>query len=80
MNIFKNCPKWILSDSYINFFEYINFWDENDLDAHCVQPNGVEIYYSQKKYCSTTGELDVDITRPGKGKPAADGIFHKSEL
>lgn len=38
--------------------------DQNDLDAHCITPNGFEIYYSCKKDWDTKGELDVDIIHP----------------
>lgn len=38
--------------------------DNNDLDAHCITPNGFEIYYGRKKDWDTEGELDVDIIHP----------------
>lgn len=40
--------------------------DNCDLDAHCKEPNGFEIYYSDKISRDTRGELDVDIIHPGK--------------
>ena len=46
--------------------------DDCDLDAHCVEADGFEIYYnkgcknSNIKYSHTKGQLDVDIRVPGK--------------
>jgi len=51
-----------------------NKYDGNDLDAHCYEPDGNEIYYSNKKNHRTTGELDIDIIHPEKGKPAVENI------
>jgi len=51
-----------------------NKFDGNDLDAHCYEPDGNEIYYSNKKNYRTTGELDIDIIHPEKGKPAVENI------
>ena len=51
--------------------------DNSDLDAHCITPNGFEIYYHQKKDPYTKGELDVDIIRPferGESTPAVENI------
>ena len=52
----------------------IGSWDKNDLDAHCIQPNGTDIYCSSKRDNSTTGELDIDITTPAEGIPAVENI------
>lgn len=38
--------------------------DNNDLDAHCKQPNGKTIYFGADKDYGTSGELDVDIRTP----------------
>jgi hypothetical protein len=38
--------------------------NENDFDAHCIEPNGHEIYFRQKRGHPSTGELDVDIISP----------------
>jgi hypothetical protein len=46
--------------------------DENDLDAHCVEPNGREIYYAMKLDSRTGGQLDIDIIGPRKGVPAVE--------
>ena len=52
----------------------LDSWDKNDLDAHCIQPNGVEIYFGNKQDIYTTGELDVDIINPEEGKAAVENI------
>lgn len=46
----------------------------NDFDAHCIEPNGNEIYYGEKRNYNTTGQLDVDIIRPDRNKPAVENI------
>lgn len=47
--------------------------DNNDLDAHCITPNGFEIYYRDKRDHITGGNLDVDIIEP-KNKVAVENI------
>ena len=49
-------------------------FDGNDLDAHCIEPNGNLIYYSSSHNRATTGQLDIDIRNPIKGKPAVENI------
>lgn len=50
--------------------------DNCDLDAHCVEASGYEIYFRTAKKPSVSpakGQLDVDIVRPG-GKVAVENI------
>lgn len=51
-------------------------YDENDLDAHAIEPNGTEIYYATHKQRPTTmsGVLDVDIIHPWANNPAVENI------
>jgi hypothetical protein len=49
-------------------------FDGNDLDAHCYEPNGNLICYSNKRNYRTTGQLDVDIINPVKGVSAVENI------
>ncbi len=40
--------------------------NQNDFDAHCLQPDGLLIHYPRKGHRqSSTGMLDVDIVSPG---------------
>ena len=58
-------------------------WDQNDEDAHCIEPNGNEIFYGNKMNRKTGGNLDVDIIHPTKNVPAVENItwpdIHKME-
>lgn len=48
-------------------------WDRNDLDAHCKEPSGGEIYY-MNKWGDSGGELDVDVINPLKDRLAVENI------
>lgn len=50
--------------------------DENDLDAHCIEPSKYEIYYAQRWSPYTKGNLDVDIIHPELGEPAVENITY----
>lgn len=50
--------------------------DNCDVDAHCIEPNGYEIYYGSARkpsYSPTKGQLDVDIIEPC-GRIAVENI------
>lgn len=50
--------------------------DNSDLDAHCIEPNGNEIYFGSDRKPRTSalgGQLDVDITHP-EGNIAVENI------
>ena len=43
--------------------------DNCDLDAHCIEADGYEIYYGsarKPRFSNTKGQLDVDIITPGR--------------
>lgn len=47
--------------------------DRNDLDAHCLEPNGNEIYWGDKgRRHPSSGVLDVDIIHPER--QTTDGV------
>lgn len=48
--------------------------DGNDLDAHCIEPNGGQHIYFGNKCSSTGGQLDIDIIHPNHGTPAVENI------
>lgn len=49
-------------------------FDANDLDAHCVEPNGNEIMYNNRASPFSRGILDIDVTEPKKNEPACENI------
>lgn len=50
-------------------------WDENDEDAHCIEPDKNHIYFGNKWHPRTDGCLDVDITHPSRDKAAVENII-----
>jgi hypothetical protein len=46
--------------------------NENDFDAHCIEPTGNHIYFAIKRGHASSGMLDVDIIRPSQ--QTKDGI------
>ena len=54
-----------------------NHDNQNDFDAHCIEPNLNEIYFSSYKkprIAPSTGQLDVDIIRPNEDQVAVENI------
>ena len=51
----------------------------NDLDAHCIEPNGHEIFFANKRSNRTGGFLDVDIIHPIRGTPAVENIAYATK-
>lgn len=48
-------------------------YSRNDLDAHCTEPSGTEIYFGAKR-APDGGNLDVDIIEPRNRTPAVENI------
>lgn len=49
--------------------------DNSDLDLHCKEPGGHEIYFGGKVSYDTGGNLDIDITQPN-GNLAVENITY----
>lgn len=47
--------------------------DNSDLDAHCKEPNGNEIYFADK-HGRTGGNLDIDIREPMSQRPGVPSV------
>jgi hypothetical protein len=54
-------------------------YDGNDLDAHCLVPNGNVIMYNNKRDNQTGGWLDVDIINPLRNVSAVENIRFKQK-
>ena len=60
--------------------------DNSDLDAHCIEPNGHEIYFGSDRKPSMSklgGQLDIDVIEPMDqmpGKPAVENITWQNKL
>ena len=54
-------------------------YNDDDFDAHCIEPNGNEIYFAQKRSRFTKGQLDIDITHPDRNVPAVENITFASK-
>lgn len=57
--------------------------DNSDLDAHCIEPDRNEIYFSRSVSRNTGGNLDIDITQPQEhkrrsGKEVVENITYPS--
>lgn len=54
--------------------------NDNDFDAHCIEPNGNEIFFSNKRVRHpSSGMLDVDFTIPNTqcpDRPAVENIIY----
>lgn len=48
--------------------------DDNDVDAHCIEPNHAHIHFREKTDRMTGGMLDVDIINPRLNTPAVENI------
>lgn len=54
-------------------------YNNHDLDAHCIEPSGYEIYFGDKVSRSTGGNLDVDIISPMLNKAAVENITYPNK-
>ena len=57
-----------------------NQYNGNDFDAHCHEPNGNHIFFSNKgRVHTSSGMLDVDIINPIRNTPAVENITWTDE-
>lgn len=54
-------------------------YNKDDYDAHCIEPDGNEIFFGCKENYFTGGKLDVDIIRPTFNNVAVENITWASK-
>lgn len=48
--------------------------DDSDLDIHCIEPNGNQIYFGEMRSRITGGHLDIDIRQPSRQRSPEDKV------
>ena len=64
-------------DDDIDFGCDLEWHDKNDLDLHCIEPDGNEIYHGKKRNDETGGELNHDVTQPKDNEISHETIVWK---
>lgn len=49
-------------------------YNNDDLDAHCIEPDGNHIYWNSPCNQYTGGNLDIDVREPNRDEPAVENI------
>lgn len=55
------------------------WFNRNDLDLHCIDPNGEEIYFGDKRAKKSGGHLDVDRNVNGETGEPIENIYYPEE-